>query len=64
MAGGKTFLPGTGEPQAWPLGHSGTTKWWRGTCRVTLPRDVRKTRPCPSTILRMAPLPVPGRNLA
>ena len=35
-----------------------------GVLPTLLANTVRKTRPCPSTILRMVPLPVPGRNWA
>jgi hypothetical protein len=47
------FLPGTGR---------GTTKWWRGTRDGAFAPSLALPRLCPSTILRMVPLPVPGRN--
>ena len=47
------FLPGTGR---------GTTKWWRGTRDDARASSLALRGLCPSTILRMVPLPVPGRN--
>src|SRR3546814_13470189 len=34
--------------------------WWRGTRGVSCPIYVARLRPCPSTTLRVVPLPVPG----
>ncbi len=42
----------------------GTTKWWRGTGRLPQLLNAVKHRTCPSTMLRMVPLPRWGRILA
>jgi hypothetical protein len=36
--------------------------WWRGTRGDALGRTEAFNRLCPSTILRIVPLPVPGRS--
>jgi hypothetical protein len=52
MAGGNSSPTGGGGPAA---------GWWRGTCPVADPREAGTIGLCPSTMLRMVPLPVPGR---
>jgi hypothetical protein len=50
------LLPGTGR---------GTTRRVvEGHVPVLLTSEVQFTRPCPSTMLRMVPLPLQGRNSA
>src|SRR3546814_901347 len=45
-----------------PLGGGGPCEaWGRGTRGVSCPIHVARLRPCPSTTLRVVPLPVPGR---
>ena len=45
-----------------PTGEGDQRSWWRGTHRWTRRSMSSAARLCPSTMLRMVPLPVPGRN--
>src|SRR3546814_14922672 len=52
-----------GERTILPLGGGGPCEaWWWGTRGVSCPICVARLRPCPSTPLRVVPLPRPGRT--